>query len=356
MSHEGAAQQLAHFYPGWIWGDQSAGRMKSLLLFFDGFALLLPEEHFDSVVAREVQLAAPLRQVGLLRNLPPGDWLDRDTAAHIRRVAEYVLPRDAPVAGRRSFDGGSLTLGHMTGGAISAGHVAGGGHAEDPDRIVERLLRSGAVTRRRPDLGADMVEMPGHVRAAVLMTLALAAQAKIEDHRIHLVGEYARPGRASVVEGIMPRRVRDMLPKSRRAGEILHRDILDVGVDLTRVPLDEVLDYRREHGAEYRKYAQDLRRFVADLEAAEPHDRQRMIDERADMIADHASDLRRTRRAWGRPVAALVLAGAGAAWTLHQADDALGAIISLAGAMVGAAPPTRPETPFTYLVGAKKLA
>ncbi|MET8682334.1 hypothetical protein ABZW18_33425 [Streptomyces sp. NPDC004647] len=350
MSHEGARPELAHFYPGWIWDDQSVGQMKSLLLFFDGFALLLPEEHFNSVVTREVQLAEPLKQAGLLHNLEPRDWLDRATAAHIRRVAEYVLP-DTSAAGGRYPNLGAISMGHL---AFST--LVGGGSAEDADRVVERLLRSGAVTRRRPDLGADMVEMPGHVRAAVLMTLALAAQAKVSDQRIHLVGKYQQSAYASAVEHVMPRGVRKALPKARRAGEVLHRDILDVGIDLSRVPLDEVLDYKREHGAEYRKYAQDLRRFVGELEAAEPHDRQRRIDERAEMLADHASALRRARRAWGRPVAAVVLAGAGAAWTLHQANDALGAIISLVGATVGAAPPNRPESPFTYLFGVKKVA
>ncbi|CAN3979913.1 hypothetical protein [Kitasatospora purpeofusca] len=39
MSTEGAPLELAHYYPGWIWDDASVGRMKSLLLYFDGFAL-----------------------------------------------------------------------------------------------------------------------------------------------------------------------------------------------------------------------------------------------------------------------------------------------------------------------------
>jgi hypothetical protein len=197
-----------------------------------------------------------------------------------------------------------------------------------------------------------MVDMPERVRDAVLVTLGLAAQTKVSDHRIHLVGDLSRAARA---QSGLPPQVGQALPNAERTGGLLHRDILNVGVDLSAVPLDEILDYRRENGAAYRVYAQDLRRFVRDLEAAEPIDHPRMLHERSESIADHASRLRRARREWGRPMTALAFAGAGAAWTLHQADI-WGAIFAALGAAAGFSRPARPESPFTYLFETQRLS
>ncbi|MFF0110689.1 hypothetical protein [Streptomyces hirsutus] len=307
------------------------GQMKSLLLYFDGFALLLPDNHFCVTVAQEAELAQPLQQAGLLHNFAPRTWLDTDTARTIQQAA---------VRSRRAGGPASISIGHMTGAAISSGHLAA--ELISAHRVVEQMLRSGTVIRRRPDLGPDMVDMPERVRAAVLLTVGLAAQAKVSDHRIHLVGDLSQATRARS-------------GKAERTGQILHQDILDVGMDLSQVPLNEILDYRREHGASYKAYAQDLRRFVRDLEAAEPIDHQRMLHERSESIADHASQLRRARRAWGRPVTALAFAGAGAAWTLHQADI-WGAVFAALGAAAGFSRPARPESPFTYLLETQKIS
>lgn len=343
MTIQGVPPELAHYYPGWIWDARSVGELKSLLLFFDGFALLLPEDHFHAAVTHEAELAQPLQEAGLLHNFEPRTWLDADTAQIIRRAAI----RSRRAEGSPAF----ITIGHLWGPmAISTGHMA----ADPPstDRIVNQMLRSGTIIRRRPDLGPDMVDMPERARAAVLLTLGLAAQAKVASHRIHLVGDLSQATREQ--SDPLPR-VGQALSKAERIGRLLHQDILNVGVDLSEAPLDEILDYRREHGAAYRAYAEDLRRFVGILQAAEPIDRPRMLHERSESIADHASKIRRARRAWGRPVTALAFAGAGAAWTLHQADI-WGAVFGALGAAAGFARPPKPQSPFTYLFETRRIS
>ncbi|WP_395293056.1 hypothetical protein ACF9IK_05230 [Kitasatospora hibisci] len=345
MGTETPSLDLAHYYPGWIWDDTSVHRMKSLLLYFDGFALLLPEEHFQAVVARETQLAGPLRAAGLLHNLAPGTWLDAETARAVRQVAERTRRSGA---GPASASGLDITAGHFTGGlTITGGHVAG--HAENADRIVDRMLCTGSVSRRRPDLGADMVEMPPRVRAAVLLALGLSAQRRVPGHRLHLVGDLPGPVDTAAVTPA------DGSGRGGIAPLTLHRDLVDAGVDLSQVPLDEILDFRREHGGTYRAYARDLRRFVVELDTVDhPAERERLLRDRSESIADQATALRRARRAWGRPVASLAIAGDGAAWTLHQADPA-GAVIALLGAASGFTPPGRDGGPFTYLFEARRL-
>ncbi|MFD0449382.1 hypothetical protein ACFQ10_54685 [Streptomyces indonesiensis] len=308
------------------------GQMKSLLLYFDGLALLLPEDHFCATVAQEAELAQPLQQAGLLHNFAPGTWLDTDTARTIQQAAAHS---------RRAGGPAFISMGHLAATeTISTAHLVA--ELASAHLVVEQMLRSGTVIRRRPDLGPDMVDMPERVRAAVLLTVGLAAQTKVSDHRIHLVGDLSQATRARS-------------GKAERTAQILHQDILNVGIDLSQVPLNEILDYRREHGASYKAYAQDLRQFVRGLEAAEPIDRPRMLHERSESIADHASQLRRARRAWGRPVTALAFAGAGAAWTLHQAD-VWGAVFAALGAAAGFSRPARPESPFSYLLETQRIS
>ncbi|KOV13100.1 hypothetical protein ADK60_30785 [Streptomyces sp. XY431] len=328
MSTEGAPLELAHYYPGWIWDDASVGRMKSLLLYFDGFALLLPEHHFETTVAREARLAGPLYAAGLLHNLEPDSWLDADSALLVQEAAQETRQNAVhePPHSVRSPRAGEF------GGSITGGHF---GPVEVRAPRIDELLQTGAVTRRRPDLGPDMVEMPPEARGAALMALALVAQRRVLDRRLHLVGD---------------------LPASDGAAAFtLHRDLEDVGVDLSSVPLDEILDFRREHGDDYKTYARELRAFVRELEGtSHPAERERLLLDRSESLADRASALRRARRGWGRPLASLALAGAGAAWTLHQADP-VGALVAISGAAAGFARPAKQPTPFTYLLEARRL-
>ncbi|MFD3469933.1 hypothetical protein ACFWWM_26910 [Streptomyces sp. NPDC058682] len=91
------------------------------------------------------------------------------------------------------------------------------------------------------------------------------------------------------------------------------------------------------------------------LEGVEhPADRERLLRDRSESIGDQAAALRRARRAWGRPLATLAIAGAGAAWTLHQADP-VDALIALSGAAAGFTPTDSGRTAFTYLLGARRL-
>lgn len=245
MNSETAPLELAHYYPGWIWRRGSVAQMKSLLLFFDGFTLLLPDDHFRTTVAQEEELAAPLFDAGLLHNLEPRTWLDDNTAAAIREVANHTAAlcrtlREAPEIKtlvqshfRTRFDGGL-------------------------DQILWQMMRSGAVVRRRPDLGLDMVDMPAPVSEAVLLMVGLAARRLVRDHRIHLVGDLVHddpwrrfPTRNAGAElSLVPVRTP---ARATAIGQTIHRDIVDVGVDLSAKPLDEILDFRRKNGKGFRQ-------------------------------------------------------------------------------------------------------
>lgn len=67
--------EFVHYYGDWFWTDEHTAWLKSLLLFFDGIALALPNETVDGLIASHPVLAQPLAEAGLLRNYAPDLWL-----------------------------------------------------------------------------------------------------------------------------------------------------------------------------------------------------------------------------------------------------------------------------------------
>jgi hypothetical protein len=242
-------------------------------------------------------------------------------------------------------------------------------------KIIDEMRKSGVITRMRTDLGADMVEMTPSMLQIILTIVALAVRATVTDYDIHLVADqydYASDALEVALDTLA-----EATPKSSRThggfyhaswpaysfgiqqtppiGSVLTADIEDVGIDLTGVPLDEVLDYRIQHGHLYRAYARNLRNFVTDLASAMPQEQDNMLWDRIEEIADHAAALRKARRGLIRPAAAFAMSVAGATWTIRQGDP-LGAIFAALSALAGFAKPPQPTSAFTYLFGVRDIS
>lgn len=77
----------------------------------------------------------------------------------------------------------------------------------------------------------------------------------------------------------------------------------------------EVLDFRKEHGGAYKAYARDLRRTIAQLSPLSAKEREQLLYDRRDELADRAHELRQiARRAWRRPMVSAALGAVGAGW------------------------------------------
>jgi hypothetical protein len=135
---------------------------------------------------------------------------------------------------------------------------------------------------------------------------------------------------------------------SPSAGHVVALDLETVSVDLSRVPLDEVLEFRAQHGSEFRAYARNLRSFVAELASLPIGERDARICDRQEELADAAHELRRTaRRRWIRPLGKAGLALAGAVWNAATGDP-IGALVSGGGGLLEA-PESRPVSAYSYL-------
>ncbi|WP_309713613.1 hypothetical protein [Pseudolysinimonas sp.] len=67
---------VAYIYPAPYWRLSEHDWIKSLLLFFDEVAILLPDYVYGRHHIADPSLAEPLEDRGMLRVLEPNDWID----------------------------------------------------------------------------------------------------------------------------------------------------------------------------------------------------------------------------------------------------------------------------------------
>ena len=135
---------------------------------------------------------------------------------------------------------------------------------------------------------------------------------------------------------------------------MVSHDLDVVTLNLASVPLDEVLAFRDEHGAEYRAYARHLRSFVREIGTLEARDRASALVDRHEDLADTAEDLRKlARRSWRRPMASFSLGIAGAAVAL-AAGNLPTAAIAVGGGLLGLRRQSDPGTAYAYLFRAQR--
>ena len=70
--------ETAYYYPAPYWDYRDSGWVKSLLLFFDDIAILLPDYMRGRHTAADPALAEPLEDRGLLWVLEPSTWVDKE--------------------------------------------------------------------------------------------------------------------------------------------------------------------------------------------------------------------------------------------------------------------------------------
>lgn len=316
------------------WGPSQGDWIKSLLLFFDGVAVLVPDYMRDRPLLTDPSLAQPLADQGLLHRLSPEALVDQSTVEALTELLDHLL--DAGAFDRLDRTAAFVELSHSRlGGAADAGLT----------EIVLEQLRDRGLARWTQ----DGVSVPLHpaVRALVLVVLPQLLRTPAE-----AAGYALQPASAQ------PRTVRALLDTLNlgalpTAGHVVAVDLEQVTLDLAPVPLDEVLDFRRQHGAEHRAYARDLRQFVRDLAGLDQHARDQTFIDRREALADTADQLRRlARTSWRRPLATFGLGIAGSAVALAHGNP-IGAGLTAAGALLGLRRRADPASAYTYLFRAQ---
>lgn len=337
-----SAKDYLYYATGWIWPEEYAGKIKSLLLFFDGVTLSLPEELLPGVIDRSPALAQPLFEKQMLINLPPEDSLTPASSSQLARALTQWI-HDNPGDHGISFHERPLT--------ITSAHWG-----ERTDRQITNARR---FTEKMQHMGlaratGELWELSPQVHLLVLMAYCHSLQESIAERseltlQPVLDGQAARWPPQRLFEAITRcTNPRGLSRQRRSAVQVIESDWHEVGVDLTNVPLDEILDFRAEHREGFSSYTHGLRNLI--LSTGQLNDEQFAAElrVRAEQISEEAASLRKvTRRAFGQTAAATVLALCGATWTATQ-GDLIGALFATASAGVGFARPSRPVTAYSY--------
>ena len=318
--------EFAHYYGDWIWDEELTGWIKSLLLFFDGIAMALPSERAERRIEANPVLAQPLAELGLLRNYDPNTWL--------KPIQELSEEEDLQL----EQAAGILGLIHQDSDESSRKLVS----------IIEsnEPLREFALRLARAQKAVGDSSPYSYATALTIRTISIFLQNNISDVAIQPVIE--NEDAASFVSIILG------LHAPGRA-KIVVGDLAQVGIDLSALPLDEVLGFRAEYGSEYRRYSSDVRRFALELSLMGAADQGSALTERREELKDRAEQLRRIGlTAFARQAISFGFGFAGAAWTLVH-GDAWGAAFVAGAATAGItrADPEAIGAAYTYILRAK---
>jgi hypothetical protein len=327
-------EDWAFYYPGPVWLDGNA--IKNLVLFFDGLAVLVPDYLSGKPFRSDPAIAAGLQQYGLLREVSPETFIDRGAAEQLARQLGKIIAAGALDGLDKKGSFHELSMSRL--GWDVAPELA--------QKLFGKLEKRGLARKSEDRLS---IPMRGSVRILILVLLAqILAPRGPAALNIRLSpctdqGEIVR----GLVEFLR-------LPSVPTAGAVINADIEMVGIDLSAVPIDEVLGFRRDNASAYRSYRRELCRFVRDLAMAGPGEELHQFDDRRREIEEDAKALvERARRAWHGP-ATFGLGLAGALWGVKSGDPVYGLIgagLALAGLRA-----SKPEAPgaFSYLFAARK--
>ena len=306
-------KDTAYYYPAPYWGAGEGDWIKSLLLFFDDVAILLPDymrgRHRDA----DPSLAGPLEEQGLLRILEPKEWIDADVAEKLAEIIVELLAGGV-------FDGLPEPPYFAE---LSQSRMGYGADAELAQFLVDELRQRGLA---RPT--EDGVSIPLHpvVRTTILVILGQLAR-EAGDRRgmaIHPATDFPK-----AATDLLNTLSRERMPSCEG---VVKLDLEPVTLDLSTIPLEDVLKLREEHREAHKAYMRSLRGFLVELgRISDPEEREAALLERRQEIADLAHD---TRRSMGRSVRKNLkswsMGIAGGAWSV-LGGDILGATIGALG-------------------------
>lgn len=306
------SNEIGFYYPGHLWYD--IDQIKNMLLFFDGFGLLMPEYKKDEPEYYDPIIAAPLKDRGLLHYLVADEVVDATATEELVGAMLNVL-KSGVLDPLNQDDTAFHTL--------SRSRMGFAGNWELASRLFEELREKGLAR-----VSEDGVSIPMHplVRILILIMLAQILRPSGRELGLELSPVTDRLAIVNALSEVLD------LPGSSSAGRVVQFDLQTVGVDLSAVPLDEVLDFRNQHCEKFKAYARNLRSFARQVSLLPKEDQDAAFMDRQAELDDYASDLkRRSRLAWKKP-ATIAVGLAGAAWA--ATGDPIAGLFAAAGAIV----------------------
>ena len=338
MVDDGSLAEVAYYYPAPYWHYDEVDQVKALLLFFDQIAILRPRYMSGVERLTDPVLAGPLLDMGLLNVLEPEVFVDQQMTEDLATAMVSLLTTG-------TFDDLDRSS-HFQ--ELSQSRVGSGADIGLASMLTEELIGQGLARSSE-----DGVSIPMHpeVRTTILVLLAQLARSSGRRQGLDL---HPTTSQAPPAEALVKTLARSQMPS---AGHLVALDLEAVTLDLTRVPLDELLDFRARHAKDFRAYARDLHQVLAQMGPLPEDERRVLLQGRREELAERAFNLRRTSRSLQRPgvvgLASVSLGLAGAAWELAGNRDPVSAVLTLAASTAALISPPTADA-FSYVIRAAR--
>jgi len=333
LANEVVTKEIAYYYPNPMWdrGDW----IKNLILFFDGVALLVPEYMKDKPSIQDPAIVAGLEQHNLLHMLQPETVVDATATAQLAGAMREIIESGRLDSLPAESDFHELSMSRL-------------GYFGNEDLATElfKELKKRGLAKETED--GKSIPMHPKVRSLVLVLLSQILRSYGPKMEAELSPVTDRPLAVAALSEMLSHKV---IPTT---GSVIAFDMSTVSVDVGSIPIDEVLSFRKENLAAYRRYSLSVRRFAQDLSKMGDDERADAFDLRQSELDDLSADLRsKARKAWKKP-AAFGFSLTGAAVSL-AAGHPLAAALSLSSAALGYAPASKPEMgAYSYLFRASE--
>lgn len=326
---------FAFYYPGQCF--QNVDWIKNLICFFDGIAMLIPENPPNYLDQHAKETVWALEYHELFRVIRPEEVVDREATKALAEAFGEVIDsgRLDHLVGSSAFD----TLAKAKLGTHSDQELA--------DSIFQELRSRGLAYDLEDDVYVAVDET---VLVLILTLLAHILKPKGEDLGITLSPATDQKDVVDTLCGIL---TPEAAPPS--VGDVVSFDMDRVGVNLNRVPMGEVLDFRKENYRAHRDYILSVRKFARELSLMPSDERIAIFEQRQEELADLGAGLRKIYRgSWKRRTFSFAIGVTGATWTAFDGDPIAGALTALvAGA--GLVPDAPKEVDvYSYLISAKQ--
>lgn len=316
--------------------------LKAMLLFFDDIAVFSPPAYALRSLRPDFQLSAPLVERGLLQFVAPRNGTRSQTEAILRATLHRAAAENAEnwvaaaMAGEWDREVPRLQGRFPGPGLLKASESSPARH---PGSLVlfKLLAQEGLLL---PDESTDdeSIVTPGIASVAnSILAQAVRTAASAEGWLIEPVA--TRRDEAKVFTAILEDAVENV-----SATDVVTSDVSAVTLDLARVGLDDIVDFRARHRSEFRAHVLALRALAASTPSSGD------LAERRAVLADEAHRLRELQlRRWPKLGAGVSLGVIGANWALAS-GDLLGALIGASGSQLLSVGPT-PVSPIPTSYG-----
>jgi hypothetical protein len=334
MSGEVQAKEIAFYYPGPMWHDDDW--IKTMILFFDGIGILLPDYLKGKPEQEDPAIAIPLREQGLLHILEPEQIVDKSATEKLSAAMTEIIKS------------GALDKLDKNGGfhEISYSRVGLYGESKLAQQLLETLKAKGLA---RGSEDGKSIPMQPMVRTLILVLLSQILRPHGEKLGADLSPATDRPQLVRALRELLS------LPDAPSAAHVVAMDLETISVDLRLVPMDEILGFRTEHLKEHRKYIRGIHRLTWDLAQLPEAAREDELTARQEEIQELANKIKSTSsKAWRQP-ATFALGMTGAFWKYHG-HDPIGALFGVAAALLGLKATEKVDTgAYSYLFRANEL-